>query len=193
MDVRGILPVGVGDDLIGQADDGAVVLVQSSAEAVLLHGFGLRFSDQFAENVGDVFIQFPSVSSVAASGRRVEELRDVPAQADGEADVESGEGPLDIGDPVEISGIVGEDFNRGTIPLQRHPMVLLQIVDVEIPEQFDVDQRSLAVFDIGALVKLGDGFADVYFRNLVFLDQNAFEVRRDAFPRLRNGGVQFVL
>lgn len=71
-------------------------------------------------------------------------------------------------------------------------MVLLEVVDVEVFQEFDINKRSIAVLDIGALVKLGQRLTDIEFWHLVLLDQDTFEIRQ-AFPGLGNRIIQLVL
>ena len=94
---------------------------------------------------------------------------------------------------IEIPWIVRQNFDCRAIPFQRHPVVLLQIVDIEISEQFDVDECPFAVFDVGTLMKLRDRLSDVQFGNLVLLDEDAFEVGRNTFSGFRDGIVEFIL
>ena len=35
-------------------------------------------------------------------------------------------------------------------------MIFLQVIDIEVLEQFNVDDCALVVFDVGALVKIGE-------------------------------------
>ena len=51
VNIRSILAVGIGNDLVGQPDDGAVVFVKPSGASRFLHGLGLSLGDQFAENI----------------------------------------------------------------------------------------------------------------------------------------------
>jgi hypothetical protein len=71
-------------------------------------------------------------------------------------------------------------------------VVLLQVVDVEILEQFEVDESAVTVLDIGAFVLLCQRFPQIGSRDLVFLDQDAFEVA-EAFPRFGRCGVKIIL
>ena len=52
-------------------------------------------------------------------------------------------------------------------------MVFLEVVDVQVFQEFDIDNRSIAVLDVGAFVKLGQRLADFEFRYLVLLNQDA--------------------
>ena len=54
VNVGGALSIGVGNDLIGQPDDGTVVLVEPTSGILRCRLLG--FADEFAENVGDIFI-----------------------------------------------------------------------------------------------------------------------------------------
>jgi hypothetical protein len=72
-------------------------------------------------------------------------------------------------------------------------MILLEIVDVEVSQEFDVDEGALTVFDIGALVELGDGPANLEFLDFVLFDQNGFEIGGNAFAGFGNGVVELVL
>ena len=125
--------------------------------------------------------------------RRVQELGDVPSQADRKSDIEAGEGAFDVRDAVEVAGIVRQDLDGRSVALERHPMILFQIVDIEVSQQFDIDEGALAVFDVGTLVKLRDGPADLHLGHFVLFDQNAFEVRGNAFACLGDGVVELVL
>ena len=60
-------------------------------------------------------------------------------------------------------------------------MIFLQVVDVEVLQKFHIDNGAFAVFDIGTLVELGERFADIEFRDLVFLDQKAFQICSSPF------------
>ncbi len=54
VNIGGALSIGVGNDLIGQPDDGTVVLVEPTCG--ILRCCLLGFIYEFAENVGDIFI-----------------------------------------------------------------------------------------------------------------------------------------
>ena len=97
------------------------------------------------------------------------------------------------GDSIEIAGVVGEDFDRCAVAFQRHPVVLFEVINVEISEQLDVDQCAFAVFDVGTLVKLGDGSADLELRHLVLFHEDRFKVGGNAFSRFGDGVIEFVL
>ena len=64
-------------------------------------------------------------------------------------------------------------------------MVFLEVVNVQVFQEFGIDNRSIAVLDVGAFVKLGERLADFEFRYLVLLNQDTLEVRH-AFPGLSN-------
>ena len=51
VNIRGVLSEGVGDNLVGKTNDGAVVFVKPTPCRRIFQGFGLRFSDEFPENV----------------------------------------------------------------------------------------------------------------------------------------------
>ena len=53
-------------------------------------------------------------------------------QTDGKPDVQSREGAFDVLNAVEVPGIIGQHLDRRTVALQRHPMILLEIINVEI-------------------------------------------------------------
>ena len=55
-------------------------------------------------------------------------------------------------------------------------MVLLEIVDIQIFQEFDVYDCAIAVLDIGAFVELGERFVDLELRDFMFFDQDAVEV-----------------
>ena len=55
-------------------------------------------------------------------------------------------------------------------------MIFSQVVDVQILEEFDVDQSAFAELDIWTFVELSERFADVQFRHLILFDQDAFEI-----------------
>ena len=193
MNIRGVLPIGVGDDLIGQADDGTVVFVEPSSgpDSSMPPTWASvtsspRMSETFSSSLRPDPPSLPSC-------RRTQELGDIPSEADGKANIQAGERPFDIRHSIEIPGIVRQNFDGRSIPFERHPVVLLQVVDIQVFQQFDVDECSFAVFDVGTLVKLRDRLADVQFRNLVLLDQDAFEVGRNTFPGFGDGIVEFIL
>ena len=131
-------------------------------------------------------------SSVGRPGRGAEELCDIATQADGEADIEAGKCPFDVLDAVKIAWVVGQDFNRRPVPLERHPVILFEVVDVEVFEELDIHQRAFAELDVGAFVELREGFADVEFRYFELFDQDAFEVA-GAFAGLGEDIFQIVL
>ncbi len=71
-------------------------------------------------------------------------------------------------------------------------MVFLQVVDVEVLEQFDVNECALTVFDIGALIELCERLAGVDLRDLISLDENAFEIAV-GFARFGQSIIEVVL
>ena len=71
-------------------------------------------------------------------------------------------------------------------------MVFLEVVDVQVFQEFDIDNRPIAVLNVGAFVKLGERLSDFEFRYLVPFNQDGLEVRH-ALPGLGNRLVQFAL
>ena len=112
-------------------------------------------------------------------------MGDIATEADRKANVKAGEGPLNIRHAIEIARVVRQNFNGGPVPLERHPVVFLEVVNVQVFQEFGIDNRSIAVLDVGAFVKLGERLADFEFRYLVLLNQDTLEVRH-AFPGLSN-------
>lgn len=55
-------------------------------------------------------------------------------------------------------------------------MVFFEVVDIQIFQEFDIDDRAIAVLDVGTFVELGERFADLQFWDFMFLDQDAVEV-----------------
>ena len=192
MDIGGALSIGIGDDLIGQADDGTIVFVKPTPGIFRCHFLG--FADEFAENVRNIFIQLSIAAgiSLSLSCGGSEELSDITTEADRKANVETGKCPLDVRHAIEVAGVVRQNFDGGPVPFEGHPMVFLEVVDIQVFEELDIDNRSIAVLDVGALMEMGERFSNLRFRHLVFFDQDALEIRQ-AFPGLGNCIIQFVL
>ena len=96
VNIRRVLSIGICDDLIGESDDGVVVFIQSSACGGILRRLGLCLGDQFAENVGDIFVELSRPPLSPCPVAELEELGDIATETDGKANVEAGERPLDI-------------------------------------------------------------------------------------------------
>src|SRR6185295_9216475 len=145
-----------------------------------------RMSETFSSN-----FRVPPVSPCPCP---VAELRnwDIATETDRKANVQAGEGPFNIRHSIEIARVVRQNFDGRSVPLEWHPVIFLKVVDIQVFQQFDIDKCSIAVLDVGALVKEGKGLANLVFRHLVFFNQDALEVRH-TFPGLRNRMVQLVL
>ena len=138
----------------------------------------MGFIDEFTQNVGDIFVQLSCAASISLSLScgSAKELGDITTEADRKANVETGERPLDIRHAIEIAGVVRQNFDGGPVPLEGHPVVFLEVVDVQILQKLDIDNCSITVLDVGAFVKQGEGLADLEFWHLVLLNQDALEV-----------------
>src|SRR5262249_10824464 len=179
MNIRRPLAISVGDDLVPQPHDGTVIFVKPAAGCSLFHGLGLSFTGELAENVGHIFIQLSS-ASVSQAGGRIGKLDYGAAQTYGGADVAARKCSLNVRHAIEIARVICQNLDCGAVTFHRHPVVLFEVINVEIPEEFDIDERSITVFDVGALVELGQRFSDFDFRYLVFLNQDTFKIGRNA-------------
>ena len=122
VDVRNPGLVGVGDDLVGQADDGAIVLVHNLG-AHIIRLLRLRFVHQFAHDIGEGAAL--SGGRIGLAGGGVDVLQDVLAQPDHKLDRATREDPLDVLDAIQVIGVVDEDLNPVLFPLQRNPEIVL--------------------------------------------------------------------
>jgi hypothetical protein len=79
-----ILAVGVGDDLVGETDDGAVVLVEIPRPAEESSAASAWASVTSSPRMSETFSSSLRPPASPPSGRGTEELGDVSAEADGE-------------------------------------------------------------------------------------------------------------
>ena len=117
MNIGRILTIGVGDNLIGQVARWHCRFHPARPSGSSMAS-DLRLGDEFAENIGHVLIEFASSAGLALSGRGSQKLGDVPAETDGEPNVEAWEGPFDVctrsrspGSSVRISIAVRSRFS----------------------------------------------------------------------------------
>src|SRR4026208_2497676 len=89
-----------------------------------------RMSETFSSNLRPAVPSPPPVADVpheapggpgAAPGRRVQELGDVPSQADRKSDIEAGEGAFNVGDAIKGAGIVRQDPDGRSGALEGRP------------------------------------------------------------------------
>ncbi len=76
VNVRGVLPIGVGDDLVGQTDDGAVVFVEPASDAGFFHASAWasvtsspRMSETFSSNLRPASAVARRLSPSSRTGR----------------------------------------------------------------------------------------------------------------------------
>ncbi len=66
------------------------------------------------------------------SGGGIERKSDIPTEADRKANIQSREGAFDICHAIQVARIIGQNFNGGAVPLERHPVIFLQVIDIQI-------------------------------------------------------------
>ena len=168
MNVRRLMSIRLENDLIREPYDRGIVLVNAlrvDVERLLL----VSVVDQLAQRVRNGL-------TVGFSDRGVEEPLDVAPQAQGISDRQTWEGAPDVMASIEIMGVVDQDIQNVTLPLQGEPVVLAKVIVTEIIEELGISQGPFVVRNIGAVEEIAQCLAERRFRDSVLLDQQAFQI-----------------
>ena len=177
MDVRRLMSVRLDNDLIREPHDRGIVLVDAvrvDVEGLLL----VSVVDQLTQRVLDG-------PAGGVSDRGGEEPLDVTPQTHGKPYRQAGEGALDVMTSIEIMGVIDQDIQDVTLPLQWEPMVPTKIIVTQIIEEFGIGQGPFVERNIGAIEKRAQYLAEHRFWDSVLFDQQAFQVGR-SLQRLLN-------
>ncbi len=162
MDVGRIVPVCLDNDLAREPYDRRIILidvVRVDVERLLL----MSVVDQLAQCIRNG-------PAVGISNRGVEELFDVPPQAQGIAYRQAGKGALDVMPSIEIMGIVDQDIQDVALLFQREPVMSAKVVVTESAEELGIGQGPFVVRNIGAIKERAQCLAEHSFRDSVFFD-----------------------
>ena len=77
---------------------------------------------------------------------------------------------------IEIMGVVDQDIQDVTLPLQREPVVLAKVIVTQIIEELGISQGPFVVRNVGAVEELAQCLAERRFWDPIPLDQQAFQV-----------------
>src|SRR3989449_925483 len=160
--------VGVHDDLVGEADDRAVVLVKLAGADVQRVGDVLV--PEIAENRAD------RVPAGAFAAHLVEEEQDVLPEPDRPLDLPVLQRLADAVHPLQILRVVDQHHDRAVLAPERQPEVAPQILEAQALHEIRRRQDPLVVFDERASVELTQRDAQLALRDLVLLDQDRLDV-----------------
>ena len=184
MDVGRARLVGVDDDLAGEPDDRAVVLVELARAHV--ERLGDVFGAQIAEDRADRVLRGRLAAGLA------EEEQDVLPQPDCPLDLPVLQRLADAVHPLQVLRVVDDDQDAVVLAAERHPDVTPQVLDPQILHEIGRRDDPLVVLDERAPVELAQRDAQLVLRDLVLLDQDRLHVGLAA-PRFGDRRVQLVL
>src|SRR4029079_9105886 len=107
------MPVGLGNNLVGQSDNGRVVLVDFAGTGVR----GFLESGVMNELTKSIFDR----SGLGHSERRLQEALDIALQAYRVPDRHAGKRPLNVMSPDDVMRVVDEHIEDAPVRLQREP------------------------------------------------------------------------
>jgi hypothetical protein len=92
---------------------------------------------------------------------------------------------FDVTSSIEIMRIIDENIDGFGVAFKWNRRVFFQIVHTNIFEQLRIDHRPFAVWNVGTVVKLAEGGAQIRALNLILFDQNGFEIFKifRSFPK----------
>src|SRR5262249_50968598 len=136
VNVGGAAFVGIDNDLVGQAHNGAVVFAQAAdVVVVVVETQGLL--GEFTQNVLD-----GAEFGLAARGT-AEVLQDVLGQADEPAQGGAAQQHLDVFGFEQVFGVIDEHFDGSAVAAQGQPAVGFEKLKIEVLEQAAIDHEAV--------------------------------------------------